>query len=854
MKLSLLAAIAFGMTCSAHAAERFVDNRADTYTPPAGSSVYETIQAAVDASAAGDIVTVYPGVYRRLDTEPNSVPVVDLKGKQITVRALYYNAAWDTPTAQESIIDGSKVQADGSSIKFRRGMVCNSGEGAATSIVGLRFENCSSGLGAALFIGGTSPRLDQCLFRNNAAALEGGALSASNSASVVTDCLFRSNSSSTVGGGVFVSGGAVELVRCVFESNSSQFGAGAHLTEDQTSLVNCSFVLNQTSGPSARGGGAYAKNSRANFDSCEFRENRLPAIIACNNYGAGLAVVGPTGHVTCSSCTFVRNTALCGGRGGGVAVYGGSSPTSLQFIVSDSGFLDNYADAFGGAIYTDSTPSMAVRGCSFERNGSFYHGGAIMVESASYPPRSWEISRSRFVENRVVASGNSGGAIYLDDAYTKLSVHESRFADNSAPYAGGAIWLRQDWAPVDREIRECVFTGNRAFAGVGGPILLSSAAGLLRVGESHFCGNSPEFFPDVVVVTQPNCVTQNCTNPLPIAYPEGIPGACESYVEDFDGLVTEIKPIVHAISGLPTGAVCWRVYAGFDEGKTNASVNSIFGNSSNLLLVESQAGFYQKTVTNKAGEIVQFDLARDIDCKSTDPGFLYDSFFTIGGDCQGFSVAQATPGLSFSGFNAVTGVCSFSTNDEGIYTVPGDATTLAGSDLRVLLMQLTTKDATKPIGRINLQGRNAAGGTANVWWAYQLRIPDPVLVDCNGNFVHDALDIASGTSRDCNVDGVPDSCVGQDPSLVLDCDEDGVPNACELRAGTEEDLNTNGIPDNCECPGDVDQNGRVDIDDLLEIFVYWGATNAPHADLDASGIVDAKDLAVVTQNWNQCNH
>ena len=265
-----------------------------------------------------------------------------------------------------------------------------------------------------------------------------------------------------------------------------------------------------------------------------------------------------------------------------------------------------------------------------------------MVEGVVSPPRQIEIAKSRFIGNE--SRFASGGAFFLEDHNARVMIHECRFSDNTAKVHGGALYLAQQWVQAEREVTECVFTGNVAFTGLGGPIYLYTNNAQLRYGECHFCGNVPSsIFGTNLLETRASCFTTQCLNPLPIAYPEGIPGACESYVEDFDGLVTEIKPIVHAISGLPTGAVCWRVYAGFDEGKANASVNSIFGNSSNLLLVESQAGFYQKTVTNAAGEIVQFDLARDIDCKSTDPGFLYDSFFTIGGDCQGFSVAQATP-------------------------------------------------------------------------------------------------------------------------------------------------------------------------------------------------------------------
>ena len=49
------------------------------------------------------------------------------------------------------------------------------------------------------------------------------------------------------------------------------------------------------------------------------------------------------------------------------------------------------------------------------------------------------------------------------------------------------------------------------------------------------------------------------------------------------------------------------------------------------------------------------------------------------------------------------------------------------------------------------------------------------VTDCNGNGVEDAEDIAFGTSRDCEPNGIPDECQPCD-----DCDGNGVPDGCEL--------------------------------------------------------------------------
>jgi len=86
-------------------------------------------------------------------------------------------------------------------------------------------------------------------------------------------------------------------------------------------------------------------------------------------------------------------------------------------------------------------------------------------------------------------------------------------------------------------------------------------------------------------------------------------------------------------------------------------------------------------------------------------------------------------------------------------------------------------------------------------------IPDECEKDCNSNGIPDDCDIASGTSPDCNANGLPDEC-----DLALgtsqDCNSNGVPDECDLASGTSDDCNCNSIPD--ECDSDADGDGIPD--------------------------------------------
>ncbi len=92
--------------------------------------------------------------------------------------------------------------------------------------------------------------------------------------------------------------------------------------------------------------------------------------------------------------------------------------------------------------------------------------------------------------------------------------------------------------------------------------------------------------------------------------------------------------------------------------------------------------------------------------------------------------------------------------------------------------------------------------------------------DCNCNGVLDAVDIASGTSLDCNGNGVPDECED-------DCNASGVPDDCDVAGGTSEDCNANLIPDECE--PDCNGSGLPDDCDIA---------NGTSFDCGANGIPD----------------
>ncbi len=122
----------------------------------------------------------------------------------------------------------------------------------------------------------------------------------------------------------------------------------------------------------------------------------------------------------------------------------------------------------------------------------------------------------------------------------------------------------------------------------------------------------------------------------------------------------------------------------------------------------------------------------------------------------------------------------------------------------------------------------------------------------------------SGPRWDDHGDPVP-SC----PSAInraifewsADCDGNGVVDYGEILDGTLADTNANGVPDCCDagvscdpCPGDLNASGTVDAEDLAYVLFAWGTDGgkAGGADINGDATVDANDLSLVLGSWGPC--
>jgi hypothetical protein len=123
----------------------------------------------------------------------------------------------------------------------------------------------------------------------------------------------------------------------------------------------------------------------------------------------------------------------------------------------------------------------------------------------------------------------------------------------------------------------------------------------------------------------------------------------------------------------------------------------------------------------------------------------------------------------------------------------------------------------------------------------------------------DALRQASATGAEVTFTVVSR---GSELRIGVDRDEDGHFDRDELDACSDPanpssvpdptDLNGNAIPDACECLGDVDDDGEVNVLDLLQLLSQWGECEGCSGDSDGDGQIGVIDLLALLAQWGPC--
>ena len=256
-----------------------------------------------------------------------------------------------------------------------------SGESANIFVHGNNFINNTSGAsGGAIHFFLSSVEISDCLFKNNLATIEGGAISASMTDSlVVYNCSFRDNFAN-MSGGAISSESVMEISNCLFENNSAGYSGGAIFVTNEldglyhkTSVTNSSFASNKA----VDGGAVHCKKTDSKSGPFIFSQSH-------------------------SDSNFALNGGVLYSTGCSISLY------------SNMDISNNHAEN-GGAIYTEDSfleigelDSFHVATVKLTKNSAM-NGGALFLTASNL-----NFYNGTVILNHNVAT-SKGGALYISD-------------------------------------------------------------------------------------------------------------------------------------------------------------------------------------------------------------------------------------------------------------------------------------------------------------------------------------------------------------------------------------------------------------------------------------------------------
>ncbi len=265
-----------------------------------------TIQAGIDAAAAGDIVLVAPGIYYELVTITDPVVLMSEQGPDVTI----IDGQLLATVINCTIVDGFQVEG----FTIRNGATFGAGAGIRCDGSGGLIVHC------------------RVSFNFSWSHAGGAGIGISTSAVTILDCDVTHNSAGGHGAGIKIESGSNVVVRnCSIESNETQSysdGGGIYCDLFSTLLIEDSRFQDNLA---HEGGGiAIVGSSTATMYRSVFVNNQ-----ATSPGVAGAAIIAVAADVRVDHCTFVGN--ISGSAGSTVCLYSGHSTFHHNIIADATG-------------------------------------------------------------------------------------------------------------------------------------------------------------------------------------------------------------------------------------------------------------------------------------------------------------------------------------------------------------------------------------------------------------------------------------------------------------------------------------------------------------------------------------
>ena len=324
-------------------------------------------------------------------------------------------------------------------------------EGADVEINAITFANGYTGeSGGAVYNGGATLSLNNCVVRDSEAFYGGGIYSDGGettlvNCSVTNNAAVGSGDAQSCGGGVGGANATLTIVDCAISENTACRGAGVYSENGETTLNNCALTNNDAfrTDPNSNltrgyGGAVYNNGATLSIVDCSISDN------VANTDGGG--VYSLSGETSLVNCNLTNNTAT---EWSGGAVYSYDGKLTLTNCVVENNSAPRYA---GGGIYSRSGET-TLDNCSFTNNVTANWGGGVYNYDAT-------LTLSDCIINGNEA--NLGGGVRARQGVVTLV--NCTVTNNTANDYGGGICNYDATLCVN----DCAISGNKASRFGGG--------------------------------------------------------------------------------------------------------------------------------------------------------------------------------------------------------------------------------------------------------------------------------------------------------------------------------------------------------------------------------------------------
>lgn len=330
-------------------------------------------------------------------------------------------------------------------IKFVNAYTLSNGAAVNSSSGNLKIENCifinntAELNGGAIYIASENTQdttlITDSTFSNNTANLNGGAIYASETLVNITSSSFDKNVANVSGGSVFADYG-VNVNHSIFEFETASFGGALYISDKSkkfSTIENSSFTNCTSTGD---GGAAYINASNVTVKHLTFTNN------TAGDDGGALYWEGDDGIIYNITCTSNKGISVdkpdgdtSSTRGGTICLTGSNIIISNSSFIKSSAYMDEGKDSSkvdGGALFVTGN-NVIINDTVFVECNATNNGGALYVIG----------NNTKIIECDFLGSyAKDGSSLYVDGNDCKL--YNSTFTNNIAGDDGGAIYWEGD--------------------------------------------------------------------------------------------------------------------------------------------------------------------------------------------------------------------------------------------------------------------------------------------------------------------------------------------------------------------------------------------------------------------------